>query len=296
MQFKLLGTVLLFCMSYSWEYLLPAMAQRQAPITVAEVKNSSICVPSIGQGPGHQIRLKNGAYKMKNDSINGSEQGNVSSIATGTLSGASAAVGLLTWNTGGSGWWHELLLFRRINGKVSSCEYSDLALTGDSKFSFSGNTVRCDLNNQSVRLVDFSTYDNSIYDLKKNAPAFTAQEIMRSSVALLNDHGTTDKWQLKNGVCQSADLNCRLEQVAIGMYEGAPIAVASAVTNRKDMRNLIFLYARTGTECTCIGNLQLPDSTLSYKVSGLRINGESVQYNVVGYSLTKAKFTKCCTK
>ncbi|MBS1954999.1 MAG: hypothetical protein JST89_12490 [Cyanobacteria bacterium SZAS-4] len=78
------------------------------PITESEVKNALGCLPSLADPPDEMVQFKNGKFVSKDYPF-----ANIRATAFGVLDGAPAAVGEVCWNTGGSGNWEVIELFRR---------------------------------------------------------------------------------------------------------------------------------------------------------------------------------------
>lgn len=78
------------------------------------IRNSDCVVFNLGEGPNHVVSVHQGTFK------NDDEKGAVSDelFAQGKLDGEASAVVFVDWNTGGSGWFEELALFRLRKGKV----------------------------------------------------------------------------------------------------------------------------------------------------------------------------------
>lgn len=85
----------------------------EAPITAAEVKNASACLPSLADPPDSMVQFKDGKFSSADYPF-----AKIRATAFGVLDGKPAAVAEVCWNTGGSGNWEVVELFRRKNGKV----------------------------------------------------------------------------------------------------------------------------------------------------------------------------------
>lgn len=81
------------------------------PITLKDMQKAEICVPSLGNDADDTVVLKDGEYKSEDMPFV-----KIRAYATGTLDGKPAGVAEMTWNTGGSGNWSTIILFRRRAG------------------------------------------------------------------------------------------------------------------------------------------------------------------------------------
>lgn len=91
-----------------------ASRQLEQPITLKDMQKAEICVPSLGNDADDTVVLKDGEYKSEAMPFV-----KIRAYATGMLDGVPAGVAEMTWNTGGSGNWSTIILFKRKNGKVS---------------------------------------------------------------------------------------------------------------------------------------------------------------------------------
>jgi len=78
-----------------------------------QTKNAYACIPSLGDPPDQMVLFKDGKYNSR--SIPFAE---MRAIASGKLDGRMVAVTEIVWNTGGSGNWEIVALFRQMNGNV----------------------------------------------------------------------------------------------------------------------------------------------------------------------------------
>ncbi len=83
------------------------------PITAADVKNARGCLPSLADPPDEMVQFKDGEFKSQDYPF-----AKIRATAFGVLDGKPAAVGEVCWNTGGSGNWEVIELFRKKDGKV----------------------------------------------------------------------------------------------------------------------------------------------------------------------------------
>lgn len=83
------------------------------PLTSNEVKNAKGCLPSLADPPDDMVQFKNGKFSSKDYPF-----AEIRATAFGVLNGSQVAVAEVCWNTGGSGNWEVVELFRRKNGHV----------------------------------------------------------------------------------------------------------------------------------------------------------------------------------
>ncbi|HEY9731947.1 MAG TPA: hypothetical protein V6C89_08545 [Drouetiella sp.] len=83
------------------------------PITAAEVQNAEGCLPSLADPPDEMVKFKDGKFSSKDYPF-----AKIRATAFGVLDGSPAAVAEVCWNTGGSGNWEVVELFRKKNGHV----------------------------------------------------------------------------------------------------------------------------------------------------------------------------------
>lgn len=84
-----------------------------APFKTADVKNSSCCIPSLGDAPDTLVKFSNGHFHSKNIAF-----ADMRAMAVGMLDKKPAAVAEICWSTGGSGNWETIALFRKEHGKL----------------------------------------------------------------------------------------------------------------------------------------------------------------------------------
>ena len=84
-----------------------------AAISQEDLRNVKCCLPSLGDGGDSLVQLKD--YEFHSDEYPFVK---LRARATGILEGKPAAVAEVTWNTGGSGNWSTIVLFRRLDGQV----------------------------------------------------------------------------------------------------------------------------------------------------------------------------------
>jgi hypothetical protein len=83
------------------------------PVTPEQVKNADTCLPSLGNPPDHMVPFRDGKYAS--DSIPFAE---MRAMAFGEADDRQIGVAEIVWNTGGSGNWEVVELFREANGKA----------------------------------------------------------------------------------------------------------------------------------------------------------------------------------
>jgi hypothetical protein len=94
--------------------IAPGAAVHAAPdLTPQQVRNAYVCLPSIGDPPDQLVLLRDGKYDSP--AIPFAE---MRAMASGELDGQPAVVAEIVWNTGGSGNWEIVALFREEQGTV----------------------------------------------------------------------------------------------------------------------------------------------------------------------------------
>jgi hypothetical protein len=88
-----------------------AAVQAAPDLTTQQVRNAYVCLPSLGDPPDQLVLFKDGKYDSP--SIPFAE---MRAMASGELDGQPAVVAEIVWNTGGSGNWEIVALFREQSG------------------------------------------------------------------------------------------------------------------------------------------------------------------------------------
>lgn len=83
------------------------------PLTIYEVKNALGCLPSLADPPDAMVQFKSGKFSSKDYPF-----AEIRSTALGVINGSQVAVADVCWNTGGSGNWEVVEIFRREKGHV----------------------------------------------------------------------------------------------------------------------------------------------------------------------------------
>jgi hypothetical protein len=91
----------------------PAAAQTTTGLTPQQVRNAYVCLPSLADPPDDMVLFKDGKYNSP--SIPFAE---MRAIGSGSLDGKAAVVSEVVWNTGGSGNWEIVALFREEDGRA----------------------------------------------------------------------------------------------------------------------------------------------------------------------------------
>jgi hypothetical protein len=90
----------------------PSRAQQpRSALTPQQVRNARACLPSLGDPPDQIVAFRDGRYESP--SIPFAE---MRAMASGQLDGRPAVVVEIVWNTGGSGNWEIVALFRERSG------------------------------------------------------------------------------------------------------------------------------------------------------------------------------------
>jgi hypothetical protein len=121
-----------------------AASQTPAGLTPPQIRNASVCLPSLADPPDEMVLFKDGKYKSP--SIPFAE---MRALGSGSLDGKPAVAAEVVWNTGGSGNWEIVALFREEGGHaVNVGVYSPAADLPD------GGTMvgRIEIRDNTVRL------------------------------------------------------------------------------------------------------------------------------------------------
>jgi hypothetical protein len=84
-----------------------------ASLTVHQVRNSTACLPSVADPPDLMVPFRDGKYVSPLIPF-----AEMRAMASGLLDGKPAVVSEIVWNTGGSGNWEIVALFRESTGKA----------------------------------------------------------------------------------------------------------------------------------------------------------------------------------
>jgi len=113
------------------------------------LNNSRTRVPSLGDGPGNWVQFRNGKGK-ETSAVPFAE---IKRVAVGTASNKPSGVAHITWNTGGSGYWNTIILYRESKGKITQVgNFSDCI----------GSTDKLEIKNNKVfvHLTDKESVDS----------------------------------------------------------------------------------------------------------------------------------------
>lgn len=104
-------------------------AATAASLTIDQIKNLKVLVPSMGEGPGDWIQFRKG-NGLKNKTVGWAK---MTSVAVGTDGKKPFAVSHITWQgVSGSGIWNTLILFKESNGKIKQTgRYTPMVSTAD---------------------------------------------------------------------------------------------------------------------------------------------------------------------
>jgi hypothetical protein len=147
---------------------VPAASQAPSGLTSDQVRNAYVCLPSLADPPDQMVLFKDGQYNSP--SIPFAE---MRAMGSGSLNGKPAVVAEVVWNTGGSGNWEIVALFREEGGRaVNTGVYSPAADLPD------GGTMvgRIEIRDNTVRLFGEDPLHRRTITtpLIVNASAFTA--------------------------------------------------------------------------------------------------------------------------
>ena len=118
--------------------------QTAAGLTAEQARNAYVCLPSLADPPDAMVLFKDGKYASS--SIPFAE---MRAMGSGSLDGKPAVVAEVVWNTGGSGNWEIVALFREEGGRaINTGVYSPAADLPD------GGTMvgRIEIRDNTVRL------------------------------------------------------------------------------------------------------------------------------------------------
>jgi hypothetical protein len=90
-----------------------AAGQTTTGLAPQQVRNAYVCLPSLADPPDDMVPFKDGKYNSP--SIPFAE---MRAIGSGSLDGKAAVVSEVVWNTGGSGNWEIVALFREVAGRA----------------------------------------------------------------------------------------------------------------------------------------------------------------------------------
>jgi hypothetical protein len=94
--------------------------EKPRPVTAEQVKNADTCLPTLADPPDAIVPFRDGKY-----SSNSIPFAEMRAMAFGEADDRQIGVVEIVWNTGGSGNWEIVELFREANGKaVSAGVYS----------------------------------------------------------------------------------------------------------------------------------------------------------------------------
>jgi len=93
----------------------PGLQPAGGSLTVGQVRNSNACLPSLADPPDLMVPFKDGKYASR--SIPFAE---MRAVASGQLDGKPAVISEIVWNTGGSGNWEIVALFRESTGQATN--------------------------------------------------------------------------------------------------------------------------------------------------------------------------------
>jgi hypothetical protein len=100
-----------------------AAQQTRPALTPQQVRNAYACLPSLADPPDQMVLFKNGKYESPLIPF-----AEMRATGSGQLDGRPAVVTEIVWNTGGSGNWEIVALFREVNGQtVNEGVYSPAA-------------------------------------------------------------------------------------------------------------------------------------------------------------------------
>jgi hypothetical protein len=296
----------------------------QAKITQRELLNCDCLVPCLGDGDDTTIRLKDGSYFFKDESMNGNQHGYLSNIAIGTINGSAAAAGLLIWNTGGSGTWDSILLFKKLKGVAQAVGKYSLGYPANQgsvfqNFRIAHNEVLLDVKHAELApRINSEVFAADAKDTYlKTATALKPLTSIESSNASLQipTKDTIEKEdfesiniKLTNGSYSSNEVTCKIESIANTKIDKAPItlialriqyksskaplAIVYRLRRVKDVATWDALYTLCNTyRFGSVSNLQLTteDEKLKLDIDGVALNLSDFQKPSYGGQSAAAK-------
>lgn len=270
-----LGTVaaLQITCSSAWAMQeLPRQLSLKAIISKREMLNSRCIVPSFGNAPDYFVQLKNGEYKFKvNNSTNQYEEGSLSHTASGVINKQPIGVGLLFWNTGGSGTWNTFILFKRVKGKVKSVGHNAIGYScGQVKnMRIEGGKVMLDSLEMRADLKNTTNDVGAIDEGNKVKPIEPAQ-IMQATVSIpFNAFG--------------------------GDVEEIPTRIAVGRVMRKEIPAplvVFFQFRRYEGKICCDAFYNLGNEYSVNHVSNVRVERDKVIFDGRGIAIRMSQFQK----
>jgi len=292
----------------------PQTPSHNTQITTHELLNSNCLIPCLGDGDDTKVRLTNGSYRIKNDSMNGCEEGTLSNIATGTINGTVAAAGLLCWNTGGSGNWESILLFKKLHGVAQSVGKYSLGYPANQgsvyqNFRIAHNEVLLDVKHAElaprIHSEVFETVDAKDAYLK-TASALKPLTSTESSNASLQiptkdkierEDFDTINIKLINGSYSSEEVTCKIESIVNTMIDNAPItliALRIQYKNSKAPQAIVYRLRRVKEVATWDALYTLCNTYRFGSVSNLQLTSEDekLKLDINGVALNLSDFQK----
>ncbi|HEY9712166.1 MAG TPA: hypothetical protein V6C72_01775 [Chroococcales cyanobacterium] len=287
-----------------------ASSVRARPIATSELQNFDCVIPCLGDGADYTVHMKNGSYKIKNDSMNGAEQGSLSHVTAGTMDGHPVAVGCLNWTTGGSGNWDSILLFRRVNGKIATVGKFSVGYPGNQSAGYENFRVLKDRVCFNIKDVDIecTTVSADVPDSEPKPPALADLDVLNAKIPVMTREklreqaGDVESVQLKDGKYTKGDLICTINHISHLSLDGKPVTLAAARVEYKGAGApvlVIYRFRRYEGNPMCDGYYSLCNDYDLKDIARLRlVTNERFQrkgdagFDVIDATLKSADFQK----
>lgn len=265
-------------------------------ITQPEMLNSRCLVPSLGSGPDHTVQLKNGKYELKTK--DDYELVGLSCTAPGVLDKKPAGIGLLVWNTGGSGTWDTFILFKRVKGKVVSTGHFSMGYSGGEvkNLRIDGGNICLDSPNMRA---EFTTGNDDIgaADEGKVRPIEQAK-IMAAKVWIPPKQfgGDIEQIRLRSGQYVSNDLSCRIATMHKVVVDRTPATIVVGKIMRKGSpapHVVLFQFRRHEGKVFCDGFYNVRQEMEIAAVRNIRQSDNQpseLQFDGVGIKISPKQF------
>ncbi len=239
------------------------------PITTKEMLNCVCVIPALFSNPDSSQQMKDGKYKIEDESLknsmHGCEEGDLGSPTSGIMNGKQMGAAYLMWNTGGTQWWTSFILFERVKGKVIGNRHCSIGHPFNKgqvvNLRIADNKLFFDVKNGPLAFRP-TNYDN--FPERDDNPSkvpIEPQQITNLTVfvptedRLNNEDGITEPIKLTNGVYKSKALTCRINKVSKVKIQDELATLATATITYKGKVPLhgVFKFQRRKGKPVCEG-------------------------------------------